>query len=122
MTPDTYKMLHEWLEIGDDLQKQHAKHRLSLPDAVDYRPPKPEYPSWLTMAGNATKAATEVVSAIAHGKQIVRSEQEQIQCLTICHACKWYDPDQERCRECGCYLNLKVRLASWHCPLDPPKW
>jgi hypothetical protein len=38
--------------------------------------------------------------------------------LEICHACPHYNDG--RCRQCGCAMNLKVRLATSHCPLG--KW
>ena len=131
MTHDLYAMLLQWLDSGSDDQKRHAAFRLAQPDAAEFanrtfevRSP-PAYPSLLTMAKNATVAAGSVVASIVHGEPITVSKEEQARRLTICHACtEWYDPIQERCRHdgCGCFLNLKTRIATQHCPLDPPKW
>lgn len=79
-------------------------------------------PSLLTMAGNAAKAGAV---AIVNGAQQV-SEEEQAKRLEICRSneCGYYLPpaegkaqNTERCRQCGCYNNLKSRLAAWHCPV-----
>ncbi len=131
MTSDTYILLLQWLESGSDVQKRHAAFRLAQPDAVEFADRTPEvrslpaYPSWTAMAGNLARAVGGVVSAAVHGEPIVATEKEQARRLAICHACaEWYDPEQERCRHggCGCFLSLKTRIATQHCPLDPPKW
>ncbi len=128
MTSDLYAMLLQWLESGTDVQKRHAAYRLAQPDAVEFadRTPAerslPAYPSWTVMAGNLTRAVGEVVSAAVRGEPFVASKQEQGRRLAICHACESYDPVGDRCRDCGCYLAWKTRIASQHCPLDPPKW
>ncbi len=100
---------------------------LSLHEEInsDASPAVATYPSLTAMAGNLARAVGGVVSAAVHGEAIVASEEEQARRLAICHACaEWYDPEQDRCRHggCGCFLSLKTRIASSHCPLDPPKW
>lgn len=51
--------------------------------------------------------------------------------MEICRACPRFDPDKEKCRECGCYLEIKTtcytnrnpkkfRTEYTHCPLG--KW
>lgn len=42
MTPELHAMLITWIESGTDAQKMHARHRLSLPDAIGYEKP----PGW----------------------------------------------------------------------------
>ncbi len=80
------------------------------------------YPSWTAMAGNLARAVGGVASAAVRGEAIVASEEEQARRLAICHACESYEPVGDRCRDCGCYLAWKTRIASQHCPLTPPKW
>ncbi len=119
MTPELHDLLQKWLESGTDHQKRHASFRLAQPDA------KLQYPSLFQQAKNLAHAVGGVVSAAVHGEPIVATEEEQARRLAICHACaEWYDPEQERCPHggCGCFLSLKTRIASQHCPLDPPKW
>jgi hypothetical protein len=50
------------------------------------------------------------------------SDTEQTRRLAICRACPEFDAEPGRCRQCGCIGRWKTRLATEHCPLDPPKW
>ena len=36
----------------------------------------------------------------------------------ICKTCQLYDPEQHRCRECGCYIQNKLEWSGSHCPLN----
>lgn len=53
-------------------------------------------------------------------EEVVRIEAE------LCRPCEYYRDG--RCRKCGCNVNTamvllnKIRMATEHCPLDPPKW
>lgn len=47
-------------------------------------------------------------------------DQEITQRLSICHECEHFIPKSKRCSKCGCYLNLKTKLRSQHCPIG--KW
>ena len=40
--------------------------------------------------------------------------------LNICKVCEKYDSLFGRCKECGCFMILKVKLTGAKCPLD--KW
>ncbi len=72
----------------------------------------------MARVGNALGAAVRFVRS---GFATVNATEQERR-LTICQACEYFDAAQVQCRQCGCYLSLKVRLASEHCPLDPPKW
>ena len=109
-------MLEQWLESGTDAERQHARYRLSLPDA------KIEYPSLFQQAVNLTHAAGSVIASAVRGVPLGVPQEEQDRRLAICHACDKFDPKQGRCRLCGCFANLKARIASEHCPDEPPKW
>lgn len=37
--------------------------------------------------------------------------------LEICRACPSYKPLTHRCDECGCVMNLKVKIPDAECPL-----
>ena len=120
MNAETYAMLQEWLENGDDSQRSHAKHRLSMPDAMDYQYPKPEYPSIFQQAGNLARSVGEVVSGTARGDPVLVSQEEHDRRLEICQKCEHFRDG--RCMLCGCIMKWKTRLASLHCPDDPPRW
>ena len=40
--------------------------------------------------------------------------------LDICKACPKYIPTTHQCKECGCIMNMKVKLPHAECPLG--KW
>ena len=40
--------------------------------------------------------------------------------IKVCEECALYNEHSRRCKECGCYMLVKARLAGSHCPLD--KW
>ncbi len=128
MTPELLHTLLRWLISGNEVERRHAEWRLAQPDAVELADRTPEvrslpaYPSWAAMAANLASAVGGAVSAAVHGEPVVASEEEQARRLAICHACDSYEPVGDRCRDCGCYLAWKTRIASQHCPLDPPKW
>lgn len=50
-----------------------------------------------------------------------RSDAELIEArLAICNECPWLDKRTVRCRQCGCFMQLKSTLKQASCPLD--KW
>lgn len=73
-------------------------------------------PSMLQKAMSVTKAA---VRSVLHGLPLV-DEDEHKRRLGICRSCEHYD--RGSCRICGCGLSAKTKMATEHCPLDPPKW
>lgn len=40
--------------------------------------------------------------------------------LEICNNCEWLDKRFTKCRQCGCFMNLKTTLRRAECPLH--KW
>ena len=112
---ELYTMLQRRLSEGSDSEREHARRRLSLPDAAGYRMPD-GYPSLTEMAGNAAKAAAGFVRS---GFATVDAT-ERMRRLGICHECDRYDAAAGRCRACGCVASLKARIESSHCPIG--KW
>lgn len=76
----------------------------------------PAYPSLGTMAVNAARAAAGFV---ASGFAIA-SEEEQARRLAVCRECEYFRPEHVRCAKCSCFINLKKRIQSSHCPIG--KW
>lgn len=106
MSPHVRAGLEEWLRSGTDAQKRHARIVLGVAD----RPPS--YPPAIVQAGNALGAAA---AFILDGFRTA-DDAEQARRLAICHACEHYDASQHRCRACGCFADLKARVASSSCP------
>lgn len=40
--------------------------------------------------------------------------------MNICRSCEFFDSSAVRCKQCGCFLNIKASWASEKCPID--KW
>ncbi len=120
MNSETYEMLRQWLESGDDAQRHHAIQRLSLPDAHEHEHLKLEYPSLFQQATNAAKAVGSVVASAVRGETVTVPQEEQDRRLVICHACEFWDAAQSRCSKCGCFGAWKTWLASQRCPIG--KW
>jgi hypothetical protein len=80
------------------------------------------YPSIASQVGSVLGAAGRAIGGVLQGVEVVRSGEEQARCLAICQGCEHYVTAESRCRICGCFAMLKIRLATERCPLDPPKW
>lgn len=86
-------------------------------------PPAPaSYPPVYAMAGTALAAAGRAAAAAVHGRSATVPAAEYDRRLATCRACPEFDAIPARCRLCGCYASLKLRLAAERCPLEPPKW
>lgn len=82
----------------------------------------PRIPSLVTQLGNAVAAVGRVAEAAVHGEPIVVSTAEYDRRMAICETCEAYDPSLVRCKDCGCFLQLKARLTTeaGNCPRT--KW
>lgn len=76
--------------------------------------PEPPLPSVGTMAKNVITAGIKAVSAGAPQ----RPKEEQDSILEICKQCEFWRVSDNRCSKCGCFLKLKVKLATEHCPVE----
>ncbi len=51
---------------------------------------------------------------------LLNKEKRSQERLTICKSCPELIGPLNNCRQCGCFMNIKVRIYSSRCPLD--KW
>jgi len=65
-------------------------------------------------------AALRVAKAAVTGQQVISSKDEIDRRLSICRGCEFFQEDPMKCQKCGCFLNLKTRLETEHCPIA--KW
>jgi len=79
-----------------------------------------EYPSLPEMTGNLAKFAFDLIKKSMKGDALMVSDQIAEERLEICKSCEYYDPEQLRCKHCGCFLEHKVRWALDSCPIE--KW
>lgn len=82
---------------------------------------KKKLPKMSTMVANAATAALRAGKQIVTEGSIIRSKEEIEALLAICRQCPSghyiKQNKHDRCAKCGCYVNLKVRLQSEHCPV-----
>jgi hypothetical protein len=102
---------------GDLCADEHPDHEwwraeMIRMESQPYEAPV-QYPSLTEQIGNALAAG---VKFLMSGGKLVSAEEHERR-LSICQGgCEWYDPDQSRCRACGCVDTWKARLESQRCP------
>jgi hypothetical protein len=79
-----------------------------------------EYPSLPQQGKNFASFAFEMVKKAMQSQALIVTEEVKESRLNICRSCDKYDPDQHRCKECGCLLEYKATFALDSCPLQ--KW
>ena len=75
-------------------------------------------PSLIQKAVNAGTALGRVVKSAVTREKVRVPLEETARRMAICKGCEFYI--NARCRKCGCYMNLKSRLETEHCPIG--KW
>jgi hypothetical protein len=83
-------------------------------------PPDPaEYPSLFRQGVSLAGAVGRVVVAAVKGEPILVSAEVLAGREALCRACEHHDPEQRRCRLCGCH-GAKLNLSTERCPIG--KW
>lgn len=75
-----------------------------------------EYPPLVQQARNAFGAFTRTVKALVSGKSVSLHPRVVHARMEVCRKCPKMDPLPRRCSACGCYIHLKVALATEDCP------
>lgn len=68
----------------------------------------------------ALESAKAIAKNIRDGKDLKVSEQVFKTRLETCGGCNKFNPNMQRCDECGCFLQVKAKLSGMKCPLN--KW
>ena len=63
-----------------------------------------EYPSLPDQGKNLAKFTFEVLKKAMSSNALFVSDEVKEERLKICRTCEYYDPDQVRCKHCGCFL------------------
>lgn len=71
------------------------------------------------MGQRAWMLATAITKFVAQGVPVASAEEVDRR-NEICKGCPFFMNDM--CLKCGCWLPLKQKMVTEHCPLDPPKW
>jgi hypothetical protein len=79
-----------------------------------------EYPSLFEQGKNLAEFSFELIKRALMSEALLVSDEVQSQRMQICTSCEKYDKLQDRCVECGCFIQPKTRYALDSCPLH--KW
>jgi len=71
------------------------------------------YPSLLQQAKSVSKAAYQHAKSRLKNRPDVEVEKIQL----LCRECDDYDLSQDRCRQCGCHLGVKIKWTTSFCPI-----
>ena len=82
---------------------------------------KKDYPSLPKQGENLAKFAWDIVKqAVTSNESLMVSKEISQQRMEICKQCEFYDEEESRCIQCGCWLAQKVKFALDSCPIG--KW
>ncbi len=79
-----------------------------------------QYPSLVEQGKNLAGFSFELVKQAIRGGALVVSDKVQNERMEICKSCEKYDESENRCMQCGCWLEPKTKFALDSCPLG--KW
>lgn len=77
-----------------------------------------QYPSKAEQAKNIVNLVQDAIGDVLKGNQLFATEEEQNRRMEICKACEYFNSEDVRCRQCGCFLKQKVSITSSKCPLN----
>lgn len=86
----------------------------NLPPFIDPN----QYPDfWEQMKGFSEFTGKQVKQVSNNSGSLFVDKETQEKRMNICKDCVFFDSKQNRCRKCGCYMNMKVKFKSVRCPL-----
>lgn len=77
-----------------------------------------EFPSVIQQARGLLKTTWAAAKEVAQGKPLLVPAQVAAARLATCHGCEHHVDN--RCKQCGCYMEQKVNFAISTCPIN--KW
>lgn len=114
--PSLIKTVHD-IQLPDDVLKKCDKIDVAI---QYYMTEEHSYPSLPDQGKNLAKFTFQLVKKALQGGALMVSPEVKEQRLETCRTCEWYDPDQVRCKHCGCFLEEKATFALDSCPIG--KW
>lgn len=66
----------------------------------------------------ALESAKAISKNIASGADLRVTDKVFNARMDVCRACPKFNANMARCDECGCFLQVKAKLAGMLCPLD----
>ena len=77
-------------------------------------------PSITDMAKGFLNSAQDVISGAISGDGVLASEEVYNHRMSICNSCVYFKQQENRCTQCGCYMEVKTRFKKTFCPIH--KW
>jgi len=77
-------------------------------------------PSKAQMIKNLSSSVKNISKSLLKGEKIKLPKKQAEERMKICMTCPQYVADENRCSLCGCYLRVKIRIATESCPIN--KW
>jgi hypothetical protein len=114
----------ECIAAGNNTKKTQKKHHENKKTIKVSFIPKNKccssnYPSMIKMASNFTKAIVDETKSVLNSDKPLNKE-EILQRINMCESCIFFNAISKRCFKCGCFINLKAKMRSQHCPIG--KW
>lgn len=82
--------------------------------------PRTDLPSLKKMAFSLTSALKDTILQAVKDGSVIVTPNILLKRMDICVTCEFFVVDKSRCNKCGCFMNIKARLASSKCPIE--KW
>lgn len=77
-----------------------------------------DYPSLPKQGENLAKFAWDVLKHVMDNEEVFFiSDEVHKKRIKICQSCEHYDSKKHRCKECGCFLEMKSRISVESCPI-----
>lgn len=81
---------------------------------------EPELPPLKEMAKGFLGTAKDVLLGAFQGEDVLVTEEVYNARMNICKGCEFFRHSDNRCSQCGCFMEAKTRFKSTHCPIH--KW
>jgi len=86
----------------------------NLPELVD----ADQYPDFWTQMQNFQEFLKDVGQGVKEGNTVLVTEEKRLQREEICNQCALYNKEAKRCRECGCFMEIKWKFTKSECPIN----
>lgn len=81
---------------------------------------EPELPAIGAMVKGLAGTAGDVAKGILRGEGAFVTGALYEERMTICKGCEFFRQSDQRCSQCGCYMQNKTKLKKAYCPVH--KW
>jgi len=95
-------------------REQLKKHLEEIRDKIPAAPVS--YPSTSQVIKNAVSSISQNLQQVISGNGIMVEASVADARLAICQKCDFFEKNNNRCKKCGCYMEIKTKLKVEKCP------